>query len=79
MDVIDRRELLKELIEKTRKEAFSSDYWDNVTDADVLGVLISQHFKWDGQAIFETMSNAFEDANFHSFNKIMAQQWGLTT
>ena len=79
MDAIDRRELLKELIEKTRKEAFNPNYWVNVTDSEVLGILIARHFDWDGQAIFETMSNAFEDANFHSFNKIMAQQWELTT
>ena len=66
---------LKELIEITREKHFSPAYWDKVNDQDILGVLIAQYFKWDGQAIFDTMQNAFTDANFHTFNETMRQEW----
>jgi hypothetical protein len=66
---------LKKLIEITREKSFNPKYWDKVSDQDVLGVLIAQHFKWDGQAIFDTMQNAFNDANFHTFNETMRQAW----
>lgn len=48
-----------------------------VKDAEALGVLISQHLGWDGQAIFEAARAAFEDANFHTFNESFAKAWEL--
>jgi hypothetical protein len=39
------------------------------------GVRLSQTVKWSGQDIFEVASAAFEDANFHSFNKIFIEAW----
>jgi hypothetical protein len=66
---------IKNLIEITREKHFSPAYWDKVSDAEILGVLIANYFKWDGQAIFDTMENAFNDANFHTFNETMRQEW----
>jgi hypothetical protein len=66
---------IKNLIEITRKKHFSPAYWDKVSDQDILGVMIAGYFEWDGQAIFDTMQNAFNDANFHTFNETMRQEW----
>ena len=66
---------LKKLIEITREKSFNPEYWVKVSDQDVLGVMIARYFEWDGQAIFGTMQNAFTDANFHTFNETMRQEW----
>ena len=50
---------------------------DKVSDAEALGVLISHHLGWDGQAIFTAAQAAFEDANFHTFNESFATAWAL--
>lgn len=50
---------------------------DKISDAEALGVLISHHLGWDGQAIFTAAQAAFEDANFHTFNKSFATAWEL--
>ena len=39
------------------------------------GVRLSQTVKWSGQDSFEVASAAFEDANYHSFNKIFIEAW----
>jgi hypothetical protein len=66
---------IKNLIEITREKSFNPEYWDKVSDQEILGVMIASYFKWNGQSIFETMQNAFEDANFHTFNETMRQAW----
>lgn len=65
---------LKEFLElKRSKGAFAKGY--KPTEAQLLGLLIAKHFEWDGQDIFDTMKYAFEEANFHSFNKDMEFVW----
>jgi len=48
---------------------------DSATNTEALGILISQQLKWDGDKIFETAYNAFEDSNFHEFNKKFGDLW----
>lgn len=67
--------ILPELIDQTRKERFDPRYWSQVSDAEVLGVIIANHFKWDGQACFETLTHALEDSNFHTANRALAETW----
>ena len=59
--------ILKTLIDMKKHEAFVEGY--EATDAEALGLLISQYFSWDGLTILETTSYALEDANFHNINK----------
>jgi len=48
---------------------------DNAEDTEALGIMISQQLKWSGDKIFETAYNAFEDANYHDFNKKFGVLW----
>ena len=68
---------LSELIENTRRESFSPEYWDHVTDAEILGVILARHFNWDGRACFETLTHALEDSNFHQVNKALQEIWEM--
>jgi len=67
--------ILPELIEQTRRESFDPKYWDQVTDAEILGVILARHFKWDGGACFETLTHALEDSNFHTVNRALQETW----
>lgn len=58
---------LKKLIDEKKQSAFVLP--DTASDADALGILISQYFEWDGLEILKTMYAALEDANFHTENK----------
>jgi|TARA_R110000787_G_scaffold40146_1_gene99978 hypothetical protein len=64
---------LKELIEHKKKISFVDDY--DASDAEALGLLISQYFEYDGEEIFSTLLFAMEDANFHEFNAIIKREW----
>jgi hypothetical protein len=57
---------LKRMIDAQREESFLPDYRAGISDAEALGIVISQHFDWDGHAIMETAISALEDANFHT-------------
>tara|TARA_A200000159_G_scaffold92508_1_gene85958 strand:+ start:1988 stop:2215 length:228 start_codon:yes stop_codon:yes gene_type:complete len=71
--MVEPKETLRQLIEEKKRTAFNSDYV--ASDAEALGILISQYFEWDGEKIFQTMFNAMEDANFHTFNKQLKELW----
>lgn len=64
---------LKNLIEEKKIEFFNEP--QKITDEEVLGILISQYFKWDGNKIFKTTYSAFEDSNFHQFNENFEKIW----
>jgi len=64
---------LKNLIEEKKIEFFNEP--QKATDEEVLGILISQYFKWDGNKIFKTTYSAFEDSNFHEFNENFEKIW----
>ena len=70
--------ILPELIEQTKRECFDSKYWNQITDQEVLGVILARFFKWDGQACFETLTYALEDSNFHSENRALQKTWKET-
>lgn len=65
---------LKNLIEEKKIE-LSPYFALMLTDEEVLGILISQYFKWDGNKIFKTTYSAFEDSNFHQFNENFEKIW----
>ena len=67
------QEKLRHLIDEKAEIAIVEGY--KPSDEEVLGILISQHCKWDGNLIFKVAQEAFEDANFHSFNKKFEQLW----
>ena len=58
---------LKKLIEEQKEKSFVNP--TQASDCDALGIMISQYLKWDGNEIFKTCYNAFEDANYHSLNE----------
>lgn len=55
---------LQALIDQKKQEAFTDP--STASDEDALGILIAQHFGWDGHAILRTAGFALEDANFHT-------------
>lgn len=61
-------EKLKVLIDEQKNQSFIADYKDKATDSEALGIIISQYFGYEGLEIMRALSNALEDANFHSVN-----------
>lgn len=59
------KQKLKELIEEVKKESFMPEYQAKVSDQEVLGIVLSKYFEWDGLKILEVASSGLEDANFH--------------
>ena len=66
-------DLFRQAIKLKKETSFTDPTM--ATDEDALGILISQFSKWDGQKIFHTAFQAFEDSNFHSFNQKFRNQW----
>jgi len=66
---------LKKIIDLAKKEIFVEEFQSEVSDAETLGVLISQYFKWDGRSIYKVAYNAFEDSNLHNFNEKFEKLW----
>lgn len=56
------------LIESVKNEVFEKEYRSQVTDAEVLGIMISKYFSWNGIEVLKTASSALEDCNYHSEN-----------
>ena len=67
------KQKLKQLIEEQKQKSFVSP--KQITDEEVLGLLISQYLEWNGKKIFDTSYFAFEDSNFHSFNEKFENIW----
>ncbi len=66
-------EKLHQLIQDQKAKWFTNP--DTANDTDVLGIMIAQYCKWQGDDIFDVSYNAFEDANYHSFNTNFKQLW----
>jgi len=66
---------LKKIIDLAKKEIFVEEFQNKVSDAETLGILVSQFCKWNGKDIFKVAYNAFEDSNFHSFNEKFEKLW----
>lgn len=78
MKIYEKKQaLIKDMFQtalKMQKE-ISFTNTDSATDTEALGIMISQQLKWSGDKIFETAYNAFEDANYHDFNKKFGVLW----
>jgi hypothetical protein len=71
---------LKELIEAQRKITYTIEAQPNISDAEVLGILVSKYLRWDCSQILETISSALEDSNAHTLNaqiRKLADKQGL--
>ena len=72
-DVI--KDLMPEVIKLVKKTAYINPNDSRVTDADVLGLVVSKYLKWCGSDIMEAMFSALEDANFHELNKRLSKTY----
>ena len=72
-EVMTINEKLHQLIQDQKAKWFTNP--DTANDTDVLGIMIAQYCKWQGDDIFDVSYNAFEDANYHSFNTNFKQLW----
>ena len=64
---------MDQLLVDVKHNAFTDP--NAVSDEEAFGLLLSQYFVWNGQAIFETAKFAFEDSNFHTFNEAFVAEW----
>lgn len=69
------KELIREAISITRKIAFTPEYANKVSDSEVMGVIISRHFDWQGRQIAEVAFAALEDSNFHKESGLFNEMW----
>ena len=69
------KDLMPVVIKLVKQTAYINPNDPRVTDADVLGIIIAKHLKWDGSGIMETMQSALEDANYHSLNARMEETY----
>lgn len=46
-----------------------------MNENQIRGIRLAEAVEWSGQDIFEVASNAFEDANYHTFNEIFIEAW----
>lgn len=60
------RELVDSLLEIVKMQSFVPEYRNKATKQEVMGIMVSKYFDWDGIRITETLIEALEDANFHS-------------
>lgn len=54
---------LTQFVERRTRDSYVPEY--EPTEQEALGMVISNHFLWNGIAICECFANALEDANFH--------------
>lgn len=59
-------ELIQQAAELRKEQSFVAEYRDEITDADALGVAISNWAEWCGDTIAEAFFSALEDANYHT-------------
>ena len=60
------QKVLKPLIEECKKTCFVEGY--KATDEEILGIILSKYFKWDGVPLLKVLVDGLEDANFHTWN-----------
>lgn len=59
---------LKDLIELGRSTFYQPQYQANISDQEVLGVIVAKFCKWTGDQIVKTFLEALEDANYHTLS-----------
>jgi hypothetical protein len=65
MDYDQIKSDFKQLVDAKKQIAFVEEYRNQATDSESVGLLVAQHFDWDGKPIIDAFLNALEDANFH--------------
>ena len=74
-------EVVKELtdseLSEIKKVSFMDDY--DASDAEAFGTMMSKYFEYDGYEIAEAAGNALEDANFHSWAKVLRDPDSMDT
>jgi len=51
------------------------EYRPSLSEAEALGIMISQHFRWQGEEIVQTLCEALTDANYHSLVEAIKTEW----
>lgn len=64
---------LKDLIELGRKTFYREEYWTQISDEEVLGVIVAKYTEWRGDRIIKTFLEALEDANYHELREQIEQ------
>ena len=68
---------VKGILNTIKKVSFSHDY--DASDAEAFGTMMSKYFEYDGYEIAEAAGNALEDANFHSWAKVLRDPDSMDT
>ena len=68
---MEKERTLENIVEETRNRVYLPEYRSTVSDSRVMGVVVSQYFKWNGVEILETAFSALEDANFHAEARVV--------
>jgi len=59
--------VLKPLIDEVKNDSYKDP--SVISDAEVLGLIVSKYHRWDGGDIAETAKSAFIDANYDDMDK----------
>lgn len=70
------QEVLLPLVKELKRVIYLPEYQSEVSDAEVLGVIVSKFCKWDINEIIEVAKNAFEDSNFREGTEMMEKLQG---
>lgn len=65
--VLEKEEYMKKLeeaIKEGKSKIILPEYQDQISDAEILGVLVSKFSKWDINKIVEILEYTLEDSNF---------------
>ena len=68
---------VKAILSEIKKVSFMDDY--DASDAEAFGTMMSIYFEYDGYEIAEAAGNALEDANFHSWAKVLRDPDSMDT
>ena len=70
----DIKDRLKSVVQDIKELGYTISA-SQVKDTDALGGLVSKFCKWNGDNIYEVSYRAFEDSNYHSFNRKFEKLW----
>ena len=64
VEKVDFMGLLRQAISEGKKQMVVEEYQDQISDAEILGTLVSKFSKWDISEIVKVLEYALEDSNF---------------
>ncbi len=56
---------IRPVLEELRNSVYLPEYRKNISDHELIGILISKFFEWSGADILSVTEYALEDSNFH--------------